>query len=133
MLQHRLGAALAACALTAVAASAQAAPGAKAPSTPCFFVSQWNGWKAPSPNVLYLGVNLHEVYRVDLSAGSSELQEPFAHLISRIRGSDSICSPLDLDLQVSDNNGFREPLIAKSLTKLTPEEVAAIPKKYRPN
>lgn len=133
MLQHRLGAAIAACALSAFAASAHAAPGPKSASTPCFFVSQWNGWKAPSPNVLYLGVNLHEVYRVDLSAGSSELQEPFAHLISRIRGSDSICSPLDLDLQVSDNNGFREPLIAKSLTKLTPEEVAAIPKKYRPN
>jgi hypothetical protein len=28
--------------------------------------------------------------------------------------------------------GIREPLIAKSLVKLTPDEVKAIPPKYRP-
>ena len=29
--------------------------------------------------------------------------------------------------------GMREPLIASQLTKLTPDEIAAIPKQYRPN
>lgn len=101
--------------------------------TPCFFITQWQGWKAPDENTLYLGVNLHDVYRVDLSAGSSELMWPEAHLVSQVRGSDSICSAIDLQLAVADNNGFKVPLIAKSLTKLTPEEIAAIPKKYRPN
>jgi len=115
-----------------LAGAAAAAP-AKAAQTPCFFITQWNGWKSPSPNVLYLGVNLHEVYKVDLSAGSSQLQWPDVHLISRTVGSDSICSALDLQLEVADMSGFREPLIAAKLTKLTPDEVAAIPKKYRPN
>ena len=99
----------------------------------CFFVTQWQGWKSPSPDVIYLGVNLHDVYRVDLSAGSSMLNAPNMHLVSIVRGSDSICTALDLDLKISDDHGFTEPLIAKTLTKLTPDQVAAIPKKYRPN
>ena len=114
---------------------AGAAPtGPSAPDRPrsCFFVNEWRGWKAPSPDVLYLGVNMHDVYRVQLSAGSPELQWPDAHLVSKTRGSDSVCDALDLDLSVSDGHGFREPLIATSITKLTPDEVAAIPPKFRP-
>lgn len=131
-----LGIALGA-ALTAGAAYADA----PTQRTPCFFITQWQGWKSPSPNVLYLGVNLHDVYRVDLSAGSRMLKDPSVHLVSRTRGSASVCSPLDLDLEVADDiggggrfgGGMREPLIASKLTKLTPEEVAAIPKQFRPN
>jgi hypothetical protein len=99
----------------------------------CFYVTQWQGWKSPSPDVIYLGVNMHDVYRVDLSAGSSMLSWPNMHLVSIVRGSDSICTAVDLDLKISDDHGFTEPLIAKSLTKLTPDQVAAIPKKFRPN
>ncbi len=99
----------------------------------CFFISQWRGWKAPSDDVLYLGVNLHDVYKVQLSTKTSELQWPDAHLISRTRGSDTVCDALDLELSVADLNGFREPLIATSITKLTPDEVKAIPPKFRPN
>lgn len=104
-----------------------------APSHDCFYVTQWQGWKSPSPDVIYLGVNMHDVYRVDLSVGSPMLNAPNMHLVSIVRGSDSICSAIDLDLKLSDDNGFTEPLIAKALTKLTPEQVAAIPKKFRPN
>ncbi len=136
---RRSAVAIAAAALALTAGAVQAAP-ARSPSTPCFFITQWNGWKSPSPDVIYLGVNMHDVYRVDLSAGSSQLQWPNVHLVSRTVGSDSICSALDLQLEVADDSGgrglgggFREPLIATKLTKLTPEEVAAIPKKYRPN
>jgi hypothetical protein len=122
-------------ALTAGAAYADA----PTDRTPCFFITQWHGWKSPSPNVLYLGVNMHDVYRVDLSAGSRMLRDPTVHLVSRVQGSSSICSALDLQLDVVDDvggglgGGMREPLIASKLTKLTPEEVAAIPKQFRPN
>jgi hypothetical protein len=78
-------------------------------------------------------VSISDIYRLDLSAGSSELNDPDVHLKSVIRGSDWICSPLDLQLEVVDSHGgFREPLIVKSITKLTPEEVHAIPPKFRP-
>lgn len=130
------GAALLAGLLAGVAATlagGQALAASDAPRTPCFYITQWQGWKAPDQNTLYLGVNLHDVYRVDLSAGSEQLMWPDAHLISQVRGSNSICSAIDLQLAVADTNGFREPLIARKLTKLTPDEVAAIPKKFRPN
>ena len=143
-------------ALLTTASATYAAP-PKDPATPCFYITQWSGWKSPSPNVIYLGVNQHDVYRVDLSAGSPLLQYPDVHLVSRTRGPETICSAIDLQLEVSDDVGFRgrlgegfrggfgggfdggfdegasEPLIASKLTKLTPDEVAAIPKRYRPN
>lgn len=101
--------------------------------TNCFLAAKWSGWKSPSPDVVYLRVNISDIYRLDLSAGSSELNDPDVHLKSVIRGSDWICSPLDLQLEVVDSHGaFREPLIVKSITRLTPDEVRAIPPKYRP-
>ncbi len=129
----RLTGGLIAGAVLALAAGAAPAASAKAPVTPCFYITQWGGWKSPSPDVLYLGVNMHDVYKAQLSSPSSQLQWPDVHLISEVRGSSSICTAIDLQLSVADSNGFRSPLIVKALTKLTPEEVAAIPKKYRPN
>jgi hypothetical protein len=140
-------------ALLAIAGVASAAP-PKDPATPCFSITEWHGWKSPSPNVIYLGVNMHDVYRVDLGGGgSSLLQSPGVHLVSRVRGPDTICSAVDLQLEVSDDTGVQgrlgegvrrgfggefgggmsQPLIASNLTKLTPDEISAIPKQYRPN
>ena len=99
---------------------------------PCFFVTQWRGWKSPDPSTLYLGVNMRDVYEVKLSTPSDQLSWPDMHLVSIVRGSNSVCSALDLDLKIADTNGFATPLIATSIRKLTPEEVAAIPKKYLP-
>jgi hypothetical protein len=116
----------------ASAASAVAQPGPAA-AHPCFFITQWQGWKAPTPDEILIKVNNHDIYRVDLSAGSSMLQAPGVHLVNVVRGGgDSVCTALDLQLTVSDGHGFREPLIARSLTKLTPDEIAAIPPKYMP-
>ena len=133
-------------ALLTIAGVAWADP-PKDSATPCFYITEWRGWKSPSPNVIYLGVNMHDVYRVDLSAGSRLLQAPDVHLVSRTRGPDTVCSAIDLQLEVSDDigvqgrfgagigggfgGGMREPLIASKLTKLTPDEIAAIPKQYR--
>jgi hypothetical protein len=128
-----LGAGLMAAAGLALASGPASAETSASSNPPCFFITQWRGWKSPSPDVIYLGVNMHDVYRVELSGGSPELQWPDVHLVSRSFGSDSVCSALDLQLEVADTTGFREALIARKLTKLTPDEVAAIPRKYRPN
>jgi hypothetical protein len=126
----RLAVGLAAAGLVALAAApASAADG----NRNCFFITEWEGWKAPAPDVLYLGVGMHDVYRVQLTGGTAMLQAPGVHLVSRHRGSSSICNALDLDLEVSDGHGFETPLIARSITKMTPDEVAAIPPKLRPN
>ena len=102
------------------------------PPRQCFYLSDWHGWSAPNKDTLYLKVRNRDVYRVDLVYGSNQLTWPGTHLVSIVRGSDSICNPLDLDLRVSDGFGMAIPIRAKTITKLTPEEIAAIPKKDRP-
>jgi hypothetical protein len=126
------------CACLAVAGSlgfaSQASADQAAHSTDnCFLSRDWDGWKAPDANTIILRVGVSRYYRLDLSAGSNQLQAPAMHLVSKIRGSDWICSPLDLQLELADDhNAFREPLIVKAITRLTPEQVAQIPKKYLP-
>jgi hypothetical protein len=102
------------------------------PARSCFSLSDWDGWSAPNRDTLYLKVRNRQVYRVDLSHGTSQLTSPGVHLVSIQRGVNTVCSPIDLDLRVSDGFGFAMPIMARSITKLTPEEIAAIPKKDRP-
>jgi len=134
-IRRALGAAAALMVVAAAAgpAAAQRGPHAHSDNTPCFFINQWQGWKSPNPHTLYLGVNFHEVYEVQLSGDSDLLSDPDAHLVSITHGPDSVCAAIDLQLAVAEPfGGMREPLIAKSLVKLTPEQIAAIPKKYLP-
>jgi hypothetical protein len=122
---------MAAVAALGLAGAAHAdAPAAK-PKMPCFYSRDWSGWRSPDEKTIYLRVRVNEIYRLDLSFGSSLLTWPDSHLINEVRGTDSVCSPIDLDLKVA-NDRVVEPLFIKSIAKLTPEQVAAIPKKYLP-
>lgn len=126
-----LGACLAAGSLGFASQALSATPTQRTDS--CFLANDWDGWKSPNPNVIYVRVGVSRIYELDLSAGSNQLQEPDMHLVSKIRGSDWICDPLDLQLQLADNHGaFEEPLFVKSITRLTPDQIAAIPKKDLP-
>lgn len=119
--------------VTTGAAQAQtSAPATAKPRAPCFSLSDWRGWSSPSRDVLYMKVRHKDVYRLDLTRGTSRLGSAGTHIVSVVRGSDRICNPIDLDLRVSDGYGFAMPIRAKTITKLTPEEIAAIPKKDRP-
>ena len=112
-----------------------AAPDTQAKPRPvrnCFYLSDWDNWSAPDRDTLYLKVRNRDVYQVDLANGSSLLTSPGVHLVSVVRGSDSVCTPIDLDLRVSDGWGMAIPIMAKSITKLSKEQIAAIPKKDRP-
>jgi hypothetical protein len=116
-----------------LATAALGAPPGQKPGNDCFLTGTWDGWSAPGGgDVLYLKVNLHDVFRVDLTPGTHVQKDPDRFLINRVRGSNWICSALDLDLSLSDHHGFRQPLIAVSLRKLTPAEAAAIPRKDMP-
>jgi hypothetical protein len=97
----------------------------------CFLTQDWENWRGADANTIYLRVHTHDFYKLDLSAGSNMVTDDTNHLISKVRGSSWICSPLDLDLKISDGH-IVLPLIVKSITKLTPEQVAAIPKKALP-
>lgn len=125
---------MAAAALLSFAGAAQAAaPAADSAKNHrnCFLSRDWENWRGADANTIYLRVRSHDFYKVELSAGSNMVTDTSNHLVNQIRGSDWICGPLDLDLKISDGH-IAIPLIAKSITKLTPEQVAAIPKKVLP-
>jgi len=119
--------------LTTMASAHPAAPGS-APLKRCFFAREWQGWHAPNAHTMYIRVNMHQIYKVDFASNCQELTWPDAHLITTFRGGDSVCSPLDLDIKVSEGGpgGFPEPCIASGISELTPDQIAAIPKKDLP-
>ncbi|HTK35230.1 MAG TPA: DUF6491 family protein [Caulobacteraceae bacterium] len=119
---------LAAAAILPAAASAQPA---KPQARQCFLSRDWRGWKAIDDKSMYIRTGLNQIYRIDFSAGCPGLTSPNAHLITTSR-SDNICSALDLDIKVSDLQGFSTPCIASKLSRLTAAEMAAIPKKLAP-
>ena len=117
----------------AVALSASPVQAATASHSSCFLATNWAGWKSPDPNTIYVRVDFGHVYRFDLAHPSNDLDDPSVHLVSKIVGTDWICSPVDLLLYVADDRGItREPLFVKSISELTPDEVRAIPAKFRP-
>jgi hypothetical protein len=135
MTKARIFALAAATVLAAAPAFAQPAK----PSPPvslsggdCFFSRDWRGWKSPSPDVLYIRVRQHDVYRIDLAGGGPRLDGPSMHLVSISRGSDRICAPIDLDLKISDSIGPPIALFPRGIVKLSPEEAKALPKEARP-
>lgn len=140
VVQKRAAASLIAIGALAAAAPSQAvSPDAAATVAPaaqrsCFFLSDWQGWSSPRPDVIYIRVRRQDVYRVDLGGGGSTFltQQPFYHLVNKVHGDDSVCDAIDLDLSVSDGSGMMEPLFPTAITRLTPAQIAAIPKKDLP-
>lgn len=122
-----------AAALAAGALGASAASASPATHGACFASNAWRGWSAPGDgDALYLEVNVHDIYKVELTPGSHVHKYGDRFLVNQVRGSNWICSPLDLDLTLSDRFGFRQPLIARSLRKLSPAEIAEIPRRDLP-
>lgn len=122
--------------LAGTVASAQPVAPTPAPAKParsCFFVSEFDNWRASDPNTIYVRTHSNRYYRLDTSGACPALLWPDAHLIMNVRGPDTICTALDWDLKVS--NGFHDipiPCIIKTMTPLTDEQAAAIPKKFKP-
>ena len=114
-----------------ITAPAAAQPAARAGQ--CFNTIELGNWRAGDASTLYFRVHMSKIFRLDLKGRCSLLTSPGARLITTFRGSSLICSPLDWDLKVSDGiGGNEEPCIVKTMTQLTPEEAAALPKKITP-
>jgi Family of unknown function (DUF6491) len=100
----------------------------------CFSIRDFSGWRAPDANTIYVRALASQYYRLDLSGACPMLTEPGVHLITKTTGSDLVCTGVDWDLAVAhDTMGhLASHCIVKTMTKLTKEEVDAIPKKYKP-
>ncbi len=126
-----LAAAFAGVAVSQMAVAQPAAP--QKPYNSCFYVTQFEGWRAPDTKTIIIRTNVSRYFRLGLSHECPALKWPDAHLVMNVRGPNTICSPVDWDLKVSTNpNGISMPCIVQTMTPMTPEEVNALPKGYRP-
>jgi hypothetical protein len=100
----------------------------------CFYITQLQSWRAPDTKTIYIRVNNKRFFRLSLVDECSTLRTPSAHLITKTRGPETVCSAVDWDLQVSTSppGAIPEPCIVDSMTLLTPDEVAAIPPQFKP-
>jgi len=125
-----LALAAATAALAAAPSQAANAPGGQ---KSCFRMSQVEGHRIVRPDTIYLRVKSHDVYRLATKGACAAGTMPDDTLItSTVAGIDIVCQPLDLDLKVRRGHGMASPCLIDSITKLTPAEIAALPKKDRP-
>jgi hypothetical protein len=122
-----------ACAVSALLLSPSLAAELAAPVRACFSARDFESWKAPDAKTIYVRVRMNSYYRLDLAGACPAVRSPGSHLITVFRGSDLICTPLDWDLKVSEGlGGIATPCLVKAMTRLTPDEVRAIPPKFKP-
>ena len=121
------------CLIAAAASLAAAAPAFAAPSAgTCFHMRDMQNHTVADPQTLYVSVRIKDVYKITMSNNCLASKWSSDPLITRTVGaSDMICKPIDLDLKVGGSGGV-SPCIVSGIQKLTPAEVAAIPKKLRP-
>lgn len=98
----------------------------------CFLANQWTGWTAPDDHTVYLNVSGgHRIYRLDMAGTCPRLLDSSSTLITG-NHSNWICTAMDWDLRVSQGHGFATPCIVAKMTRLTPNQAAALPKNQRP-
>lgn len=112
-----------------VGAAIAASSGAQAAQ--CFLQQNINGFSAPNDRTVYVRVGVSDVWRLDLMTDCTGLsfRQSFA-----LQGSPTgpwICNPLDATVRFREA-GARMTCPVSALHKLTPAEVAALPKKDRP-
>ena len=114
-------------------AAVAAGPSLAADNDACFRLSQMQGHTVADSHTLYVGVtNSRSVYRVTMSGSCLAAKTDSDPLITRdLGGSDLVCKPIDLDLAIGGMGGVSHCIVS-DIQKLTPAEVAALPKKLRP-
>jgi hypothetical protein len=125
--------------LTLAAALAAFAPpiapaAVAAPTSPdqCFYSRDWRGWRAADETTLYARVRLNDIYRIEFKHGCSGLRAPGARLITSSTNG-RVCSPIDLDVKVTNSADIgATACIVTGVTRLSPDEVKALPKALLP-
>ena len=118
--------------LGAAAAHATDAPDPKAAKAPrqCFWARNVTGFAAADENTLNVRVNVRDVYQFEMFGRCPDIDwNQRIALVSR--GGSSICDGMDAEVITHSPLGPQRCQV-RSVKKLTPEEIAALPKRARP-
>ncbi len=120
----------------ATAASVPFATAAGAQNRQCFRAADWVSSSAGGPRDLYIEVNVREIWRLAMAQDCPGIVSPGPVSITDVVSgpSNEICSGVDLQISVKPRGGSHSvACIVKSINKLTPEEIKALPLKARPD
>ena len=96
----------------------------------CFYARNVDSFAAPDDRTLYVRVGVHDVYRFEMFGPCPDIDwNQRLALISR--GSSWICSGMDAEV-ISHTPIGPQRCMVRSVRRLTPDEVAALPKRARP-
>jgi hypothetical protein len=105
---------------------AQAAPSDNGGA--CFRLSDISGSKLDGPSTLYVRASGRRVFRVDFE-NPCDTADAYSLVLHPVSDNGVVCKAIELDVHVRDTH---EACVPKTLTELTPDEVAALPAKVRP-
>jgi hypothetical protein len=131
------GAATAAACTTALAERTSPLPppppaGAGLASGQCFRSHDIKNHTIVDDRTLLLRVNRGDVYRVTMAGNCLAGAIPSDPIVTREPpGSQIICKPIDFDISIA-RNGFTSRCIVESVAKVSPEQVAALPRRLKP-
>jgi hypothetical protein len=124
----RIGLAALAVATAALAASQAAA---QPHQQQCLYVHNINGFNAPDDHTVYVREGVNEVWRLDLMTDCVGLSFKQAFRLRSAGGDPWICEAIQAEVSIRDV-GIPQRCPVSGLHRLTPEEVAALPKRFRP-
>lgn len=100
------------------------------PAKQCFWTRNANGFAAPDERTLNVRVGVRDVYQFEMFGRCDDVD--WANRIAvRSRGGSHICEGIDAEIISPTTLGPRRCPV-KTVRKLTPAEVAALPKRSRP-
>lgn len=112
----------------AFAPEAQAKPPAK--HQDCFWTRDVNGFAAVNEHIVNVRVGVRDVYQMELFGTCPDID--WNNRIALVsRGSSNICSGLDAEIITHSPIGPQRCPV-RNIHKLTPAEIAALPKRGRP-
>jgi hypothetical protein len=101
--------------------------------TRCFYPNELEAWKAtPDSRIIYIRAGAGGVYRLGLQDRCPALKYPQSTLVLEAHGSARYCSVLDFDLRVGAPHTPATGCPVKSISLLSRDEVAELPKELRP-
>ena len=108
------------------------ASGTGLPTGQCFRSSDIRNHTIADKNTMLIDVRGKETYRITMNGGCLAGAISSDPIITRQPpGSSIICKPIDMDIAIS-RGGFPSHCIVDSIVKMSPEEVAALPRKLKP-
>jgi hypothetical protein len=125
----KMALASAALALPLLAGPASAAP--NGPAKQCFYSRDVSGFNAVDNDHVYVSTGVKDVYELTLFGGCQDVDWTLRiGLVSH--GGNFICEGSDAELLVPSSIAGPQRCPVSQIRKLTPAEVAALPKKARP-